>query len=78
MICVRRTVATEAAARYGVRASRRRTRTWRVRVAVRIVISVLAVLAAAPLASASVRKSSPGLSKVKWRLVLRSGLEVDF
>lgn len=44
-------------------------------VAVRIVISVLAVLVAAPLASATMRKSSPGLSKVRWRLGLRSGLE---
>ena len=34
----------------------------------------LAVLFAAPSAFATVRKSSPGLSKVKWRLVVRSGL----
>ena len=44
------------------------------RVAVRIVVCVLAVFVAAPLASATARKSSPGLSKVKWRLVVRSGL----
>lgn len=44
------------------------------RAAVRIVVPVLAVFVAAPLASATVRQSSPGLSQVKWRLVLRSGL----
>lgn len=44
------------------------------RVATRIVLSVLTVLVAAPLASAAVRKSSPGVSKVKWRLVLRSSV----
>jgi len=48
-----------------------------VRVAVRIVVCFVAVLAAAPLASATVRKSSPRLSKVKWRLILRSGLGGD-
>jgi hypothetical protein len=40
-------------------------------------VSVLAVLVAAPLAYATVSKSSPGLSKVKWRLVVRSVL-IDF
>ncbi len=64
-------------ARCGARACRRQARTRRVRVAVRIVVSVLAVLVAAPLASAAVSKSSPGLSKVKWRLVVRS-VRIDF
>jgi hypothetical protein len=37
-------------------------------------VPMLAFLVAAPLASATVRRSSPGLSKVKWRLVQRSGV----
>ena len=62
-------------ARYGAPASRRRTRTQRVRAVVRILAAVLAVLLVAPIASAAASKpSQPLLLKAKWRrLVFCSG-----